>query len=83
MEGNSGRNQIEEPGINNWDLGLLKETRLHEDHSVVVLTIKKLTGDMIYNPKGESILEAGHILVVVGHRGQMKGAKHLGRAKEE
>ena len=61
---------------------LLKETRLHEDHSVVVLTIKKLTGDMIYNPKGESVLEAGHILVVVGHRGQMKGAKHLGRGKE-
>ncbi len=33
LEGNSGRNQIEEPGINNWDLGLLKETRLSERFS--------------------------------------------------
>jgi hypothetical protein len=33
LEGNSGRNQIEEPGINNWDMGLLKETRLSERFS--------------------------------------------------
>jgi hypothetical protein len=33
VEGNSGRNQIEEPGINDWDIGLLKETRLSERFS--------------------------------------------------
>jgi hypothetical protein len=33
IEGNSGRNQIEEPGINNWDIGLLKNTRISERFS--------------------------------------------------
>ena len=33
IEGNSGRNQIEEPGINNWDIGLLKNTRINERFS--------------------------------------------------
>ena len=30
VEGDSGRNQIEEPGINNWDLALRKETAINE-----------------------------------------------------
>ncbi len=30
VEGNSGRNQIEAPGLNLWDIGLLKETQLTE-----------------------------------------------------
>jgi hypothetical protein len=34
LEGNSGRNQIEEPGINDWDIGLLKNTRINERFSL-------------------------------------------------
>ena len=56
---------------------------MHEDFSIVVLTIKNLTGDMIFNPQGDSILEAGHILIVVGHRGKMKEVKRLGRLDEK
>lgn len=33
IEGNSGRNQILEPGINNWDIGLLKNTKITERFS--------------------------------------------------
>ncbi len=58
----------------------LRTSQLHEEFGVVVLTIKKLTGDMIFNPQGGTLLEAGHILVVVGHPGKMKEAKGLGRA---
>jgi voltage-gated potassium channel len=61
----------------------LRQSRLHEEFGVVVLTIKNLTGDMSFNPQGDSLLEAGHILIVVGHRGQMMEVKNLGRAKEK
>jgi len=61
---------------------LLKDSRLHEDHAIVVLTIKSVVGEMIFNPQGETKLEAGHVLVVVGHRGHMKQVKRLGRAAE-
>lgn len=30
VEGNAARNSIEQPGINNWDLGVLKNTRFRE-----------------------------------------------------
>lgn len=33
IEGNAGRNQIEEPGINDWDMGLIKDTRISERFS--------------------------------------------------
>ncbi|MGH9401858.1 MAG: carboxypeptidase regulatory-like domain-containing protein [Terriglobia bacterium] len=33
IEGDAGRNQIERPGINNWDMGLVKETRINERFS--------------------------------------------------
>jgi hypothetical protein len=33
IEGNAGRNQIEEPGLNDWDMGLIKDTRISERFS--------------------------------------------------
>ncbi|MDQ6704952.1 MAG: TonB-dependent receptor, partial [Acidobacteriota bacterium] len=30
VEGNAARNSIEQPGINNWDIGVLKNTRVRE-----------------------------------------------------
>ncbi|MES1261669.1 MAG: carboxypeptidase regulatory-like domain-containing protein [Acidobacteriota bacterium] len=30
VEGNGGRNSVEQPGINNWDLGIFKSVRVHE-----------------------------------------------------
>ncbi len=30
LEGNAGRNSIEQPGLNNWDLGVFKNTRVGE-----------------------------------------------------
>lgn len=60
----------------------LKDSRLHEDHGIVVLTIKSLMGDMVFNPQGDTKLEAGNVLVVVGHRGKIKEVKRLGRGPE-
>ena len=61
---------------------LLRESRLHEDHGVVVLTIKRTSGEMLYNPQGDAKLEAGNVLVVVGHRSKVKEVKRLGRPPE-
>jgi hypothetical protein len=34
VEGNAGRNSIEQPGINNWDMGIVKNTHLGERFNV-------------------------------------------------
>jgi len=60
---------------------MLKESQLHENFGIVVLTIKRANGELIYNPQGDSVLEAGQILIVSGHRQQTKTAKEQARAK--
>ena len=66
-----------------WTWAASGRTALDGPPGKVVLTIKNLTGDMIFNPQGDSILEAGHILIVVGPRGKMKEVKRLGRLDEK
>jgi len=61
---------------------LLRDSRIHEDYSAVVLTIRTMSGDMFYNPQGDSLLEAGHILIVAGHRSKLNELKKLGRPAE-
>lgn len=34
IEGNAARGSIEQPGINNWDVGIFKNTRFHERYNV-------------------------------------------------
>jgi voltage-gated potassium channel len=58
----------------------LRESRLREDHSVVVLTIKDADGAMSFNPDGDTVLEAGQVLVIVGHTDHTRSAKELGLA---
>lgn len=60
----------------------IRDSRLHEDHGIIVLTIKSLSGEMAYNPQRDARLEPGSVLVVVGERNKMKEVKRLGRAPD-
>jgi voltage-gated potassium channel len=46
----------------------LKDSRLRQDLGVIVVTIKKPNGKMIFNPPHDAPLEAGDILIAVGDR---------------
>lgn len=46
----------------------LRELDLAGSHGVVVITMRRPTGEMQFNPRGEAVVEAGSVLVVVGHR---------------
>jgi voltage-gated potassium channel len=46
----------------------LKDSRLRQDLGVIVVTIKKASGQMIFNPPFDAPLEAGDILIVIGDR---------------
>jgi voltage-gated potassium channel len=49
----------------------LKETDLGQRFGVVVISLKKPSGETVYNPQGPTIIEPGGTLVVVGHRQQL------------
>ncbi len=44
----------------------LMDTNIRRDFDVIIITIKKVDGQMVFNPGAETCLEAGDILVVVG-----------------
>ena len=49
----------------------LKDSQVRERFGVMIVAIKKPSGHMVYNPPGEAQLEAGDILIALGHRRQL------------
>lgn len=49
----------------------LKESRLRTDLRVIIVAIKKKDGEMIFNPDPDLVLQAGDILVAIGHKEQL------------
>jgi voltage-gated potassium channel len=46
----------------------LKDSRLRQEHGVIVVAIKKASGKMVFNPPSDTLLETGDTLVVIGDR---------------
>jgi voltage-gated potassium channel len=55
----------------------LRELDIGHRLGVVVISIKRPHGDMVFNPQGDTVIEAGAILVVVGHRQQLLELERL------
>jgi voltage-gated potassium channel len=46
----------------------LKDSRLRQEHGVIVVAIKKGSGRMVFNPPSDTLLETDDTLVVIGDR---------------
>jgi voltage-gated potassium channel len=59
----------------------IREADLRDTVGVVVIALRALDGEIVFNPKGDSILEAGCVVVVVGHREQLDELERLAAGK--
>jgi voltage-gated potassium channel len=50
----------------------LIDSQLRQDYGVIIVAIKKLSGDMVFNPVRSEMLEAGDVIVVIGKREDLK-----------
>jgi voltage-gated potassium channel len=50
----------------------LIESRLRQDYGVIIVAIKKLSGEMIFNPVATEILEAGDVIVLIAKKEDLK-----------
>lgn len=50
----------------------LIESRLRKDFGVIIVAIKKSSGNMVFNPMPKEVLDAGDVLVVLGKRDDLK-----------
>ena len=50
----------------------LIESRLRQNYGIIIVAIKKASGEMIFNPTPLEILESGDVIVVIGKREDLK-----------
>jgi len=46
----------------------LVESNLRRDYGVIIVAIKKINGQMIFNPQSPEILDAGDVIVALGKK---------------
>jgi voltage-gated potassium channel len=49
----------------------LRDSLLHKKYGIFIVAIKKASGQMVYNPPGDTVLEVGDTLIALGHREQL------------
>lgn len=59
----------------------LMNSRLHADHHLMIVAIKKPSGQMVFNPPAETTFEAGDILIAIGHRDHLGVLDALAKPK--
>ena len=50
----------------------LIDSYLRRDYGVIIVAIKKMSGEMIFNPMPSETLEAGDVIVVIGKKEDLK-----------
>jgi voltage-gated potassium channel len=50
----------------------LIDSHLRKDYGVIIVAIKKMSGEMIFNPMPSETLEAGDVIVVIGKKEDLK-----------
>lgn len=60
----------------------LGQTRLHVDHEIIIVAIKKTTGHMLFNPQADTVLGVGDILVAIGSVERLAALAELAKAKK-
>ncbi|WP_297057031.1 TrkA C-terminal domain-containing protein, partial [Thermosulfurimonas sp.] len=55
----------------------LVSSRIREISGAIILAVKKMTGEMIFNPSPSYVLEAGDILIALGEREKLSRLEEL------
>jgi voltage-gated potassium channel len=57
----------------------LSDARLGQEFGVIVIGVKRPTGELIYGPQGDTVLEPSATLIVIGQRQQLDRLEELAR----
>lgn len=55
----------------------LIEARIRPRFNLIVIAIKKASGDMIFNPQPQAVLEAGDTMILVGRKDGLDGLREI------
>jgi voltage-gated potassium channel len=57
----------------------LRDSHLRKEMGIILVAIKKQTGEMLFNPSPDTVLRAGDTLITLGHREQLDQLEKLAR----
>jgi voltage-gated potassium channel len=57
----------------------LKDSQVRQELGIIVVAIRKPDGRMVFNPAPSVIIEAGDVLIVLGHRQQLDRMEALAK----
>jgi voltage-gated potassium channel len=57
----------------------LRDSQLRKEMGIILVAIKKQTGEMLFNPSPDTVLRAGDTLITLGHREQLDQLEKLAR----
>ena len=60
----------------------LAHSRLHADLGVLVVGMQRPDGELVYNPAGEAVVEAGAIILALGQKRQLEQLEKLANPSE-
>jgi voltage-gated potassium channel len=60
----------------------LKETGIRSDHGVMVIAIKRATGEMIFNPSADTVIEEMDCLIAIGSQRSLEGLEQMAKAPD-
>jgi voltage-gated potassium channel len=55
----------------------LQASKIRQDLGLIILAIKKGSGQMLYNPPGDAVMDVGDTLIALGHRAQLDQLEQL------
>ncbi|GAB6178251.1 potassium channel protein [Desulfobaculum senezii] len=64
--------ELEISGRSDFKGKTLVESKLRQRFNLIVISIKKACGDLIFNPEADTVLEEGDILVIVGGKENLR-----------
>ena len=59
----------------------LAQSRLRRDLGIILVAIKKGDGRMVFNPAADTVIQAGDLLITLGHRQQLDRLEQLAAAR--
>jgi voltage-gated potassium channel len=59
----------------------VKASSVKSELGIIIVAIKKTDGKMLFNPTPETVMEAGDVLITLGHRQQLDRLDKIAAAR--
>jgi voltage-gated potassium channel len=69
--------QVRVSGASEMVSKTIKEMQLRKEVGVIVMAIRKESGEMVFNPPAETAVEGGDFLIVMGRPGNLRTLETL------